>query len=127
MSIDCYCDYETPTIYRSDTRRAKKRYGCEECSGEIFPGEIHEYHFGMCDGNSYFGRTCIHCVEIRRWVTGNIPCFCWAHGNMMEDARNAIDEAVYRAREETVGLKFGFLRRVFLRDKFNASHKLETV
>lgn len=121
MNIDCYCDYDSPEVYRSDIRKGRKQYSCYECAGKILPGDVHEYHFGVMEGNSYSGRTCIHCVEIRKYVRGNVPCFCWAHGNMLEDATNTIDEARYRAPDETVGLKFGFLRRVVLRDRFNTS------
>ena len=124
MSYDCYCDYDSPEIYRSSRPRARKEYGCYECAARILPGEIHEYHFGVQYGDSYSGRTCMKCVEIREWVTGNIPCFCWAHGNMIEDARGAIDEACYRAPEETVGIRFGFARRLHQRDRFNQSRSL---
>ena len=119
MSIDCFCDYDSPEVYRSNMRKARKQYHCYECSAKILPGDVHEYHFGVMYGDSYDGRTCAKCVEIRNCVTGNIPCFCWAHGNMIEDAREAINEACYRAPDETVGLRFGFLRRLSIRDKFN--------
>lgn len=123
MSYDCYCDYDSPEVYRSKRVKARKEYGCEECAGRIYPGDVYEYHFGVQYGDSYSGHTCIKCVEIRDWVTGNIPCYCWAHGNMFEDASNAIDEACYRAPEETVGIRFGFLRRKHERDEYHKARR----
>lgn len=123
MTYDCYCDYDRPEVYRSDIRKARKEYGCYECAGKILVGDKHEYHFGVMYGDSYNGRTCIKCVEIRDWVMGNIPCLCWAHGNMMEDARSAIDEAYYRAPQETVGIRFGFARRLHMRDEYHRQRK----
>ena len=116
---DCVCDYDSPEVYRSKTVKARKQYGCYECAGKIFPGDIHEYYFGVMYGDSYSGRTCAKCVEIREWVKGNIPCFCWAHGNMIDDARSSIDEACYRAPDETVGIRFGFARRLHQRDEYH--------
>ena len=43
---------------------------------------------------------------------------------MIEDARGAIDEACYRAPNETVGIAFGFARRLYLCDRFHKNRAL---
>jgi ADP-ribose pyrophosphatase YjhB (NUDIX family) len=43
---------------------------------------------------------------------------------MIDDAKEAIEEAKYRAPDETAGLKFGFLRRLVIRDNLNRSRRL---
>ncbi len=69
-------------------------------------------------------KTCQGCRDIRQWVQNNVPCLCWAHGNTIEDCREAVQEAHYRAPEETRGLRFGFLRRLAMRDKRNQSRRI---
>lgn len=113
MSIDCYCDYDMPDYYRAKIRRARKEHHCYECGRTIKAGEQYEDAFGVYRGEStYHPKTCERCVNIRIWVTNNVPCFCWSHGNMIEDAKDAVDEACFRAPLETVGLRFGLLRRL---------------
>ena len=123
MTYNCTCDYDLPKIYWAKVRRARKEYSCYECGSKILPGDLYEYAFGLYDygDKPYQPRTCEHCVDIRMWVKNNVPCFCWAHGNMIEDAKEAVNEAHYRAPQETVGLRFGLLRRIELRDRFHAA------
>lgn len=111
MSVDCFCDYDPPSVYRRQIVTARKPHKCYECSGEIGPGEQYEYVFGIWEGCADVFKTCERCYDIRQWVKNNVPCFCWAHGNMLDDAECAIDDAFWRAPLETVGLRFGFLRR----------------
>jgi hypothetical protein len=114
MSIDCYCDYDPATIYSASKPKARKAHRCDECGTEIKPGCQYENVFGVWDGHGSTWKTCERCYDLRQWVTNNVPCFCWCHGNMIEDAAEAIYEAQHRAPSETVGLHFGFLRRRFL-------------
>lgn len=121
--IDCICDYDPAQVYRREARAARKQYCCGECGGTIMPGELYEYTFGVWDGSASTFRTCERCRDIRQWVQNNVPCFCWAHGNLDEDAREAVEDAVVRAPEETVGLRFGLLRLKVQRRRFNASRR----
>lgn len=123
MSYDCSCDYDPPEFYRMAIRRARKPHKCEECNGPILPGDAYEYASGKWEG--YFSTffTCEACRDLRVWVKNNVPCLCWAHGNGDEDMKEAIDEAYWRAPDEVVGLKFGFLRRKILRDRRNAARR----
>lgn len=108
---ECYCDYDPPEFYHKETRKARTPKKCFECRGPIAPGERYEHVCGKWDGRLNTYRTCDRCLELRDFVQGNVPCYCWAHGNIFDDARDAIEDAIYRAPDETRGLLFGFLRR----------------
>lgn len=108
--MDCYCDYDSPQVYSSRKVRARKDYRCYECSAPIKAGDLHEYVFGVSDGYTYQPRTCLSCVGIRQFVAINIPCFCWVHGNVLDDAKSAIEQAYQVAPDEVRGLYFGFGR-----------------
>lgn len=123
MSYDCVCDYDPPEFCRVSKPRARTQHKCAECGGPIMAGEQYEYVFAKWYGEIDTYKTCERCYDIRKWVKNNVPCLCWAHGNMIEDCREAVDEAHYRAPAETAGLRFGFLRRVVARDKFNAARR----
>jgi hypothetical protein len=110
VTLDCSCDYDPPQVYSSRMVRARKEYRCYECRAKIAVGEQHEYAFGVSDGWTYQPRTCTHCVGIRKFVATNIPCFCWAHGNLIDDCRNIIQASYEQAADEVAGLAFGFGR-----------------
>lgn len=110
MSLDCYCDYDPPSVFSDKIVKARKPHRCDECCREIRTGEQYLYAFGVWDGYASSWHTCSHCREIQKFVSINIPCFCWTYGNMLEDAEEAISEAYYRAADEVRGLRFGFGR-----------------
>lgn len=109
---DCFCDYDPPAFCRIKVVQARKEHKCFECCRIIMPGEAYEAVFGVWDGMSGTFKTCSHCLDIRRFVENSVPCFCWAHGNVLEDARDAIADAYFRARNEVKGLAFGYGRLV---------------
>lgn len=121
--MDCYCDYDIPQVYRKRIPTARKRHRCYECGGAITIGEKYEYVASLCDGDFGTFKTCERCIDIRVWVKNNAPCFCWGHGNMIEDAREAIGDAWWRAPEETTGIRFGLLRRIAKRDRLNKARE----
>lgn len=121
--IDCFCDYDPPSFYNSAIRKARKPHKCEECSGSILRGEKYEYVSGKWDGFVSQFKTCERCVDLRMWVKNNVPCFCWAHDNLHDDMRETVQSAAWRAKDETVGLQFGLLRRLRAIDKFNATRR----
>ena len=123
MSSDCSCDFDQPAFYNRTTPRARKPYRCEECNGQILPGEQYERVTGKWEGYVDTYLTCERCVDLRTWVQNNVPCLCWSHGGGDEMMAEAIDDAIDRAPDETAGLKFGFLRRKVLRDRHNAAAK----
>ena len=118
MTLDCYCDYDPPTVYRSSMQRAAKVYRCEECSARILPGEQYEYVFGVYDGYASTFRTCSDCVALRKWLRTNVPCFCWAHGNLIQDCRDTIDAAYQKAADEDRCLAVG-VGRLLVKAKRN--------
>ena len=121
--MDCYCDYEPSDFYSATQPVARKVHRCEECGGPVLPGEKYERAFVVTYGHADTFKTCARCVDLRTWVKNNVPCLCWAHGNLNEDLREAVDEARWRAPEETVGLWFGFMRRVVARRKHNELYR----
>lgn len=123
MSYDCSCDYDPASVYTATRPKARKSHKCEECGGPIKPGETYERVFGVWDGYASTFKTCERCFDLRQWVKNNVPCFCWAHGNMLDDADEAVAEARWRARDETVGLRFGFLRRREMIRRHNREHR----
>lgn len=120
MSYDCACDYEPAEVYQAAIRKARKEHVCDECGAKIIPGDRYENVFGVWEGYGSTWKTCEHCRDIRQWVKNNVPCLCWAHGNTIEDCKEAVSEAAYRAPNEARGLRFGLLRRIVARDKFYA-------
>jgi hypothetical protein len=112
MSV-CYCDdYDRPEFYIVEMRKARKPHKCLECRNIIAPGEVYENTRGKWSGYAPQSfKTCPRCCALRMWVERNIPCVCWSHGDMLENARDAIAAATDRAAEETKGLKFEFWRK----------------
>lgn len=109
MSYGCYCDYDSySTIYEATiVKAARKEHECYECRRRILPGESYESVFAVTDGEASTTKTCSHCLALREWVKAHVPCFCWAHGNVMEDAI----ETARGYAHEAPGLLFGAYRR----------------
>lgn len=109
---DCYCDYDPPEWCRSTVQRSRRERRCEECNCLIAAGEMYEYTAGKWEGyvSSFF--TCLGCRDLRVWVQNNVPCACWEYGNLHESLKYSIEDACFRAPEETKGLWFGFIRRL---------------
>jgi hypothetical protein len=112
--MSCYCDYDYdyPEFYIQNIHKARSRHKCDECGTRIFPGEKYENVRAKWDGCVSTWKTCQHCVDLRTWVQNNVPCVCWVHGEIFENAREAVSEAQYRAPEETGGLRFALARRI---------------
>ncbi len=110
--MGCSCDYDPPEFWHRATRSAKKPYRCAECGGLIDAGDRYEYVSGKWEGWLGHFRTCSRCVTLRQWLTNSLPCFCWAHGNMLEDAKEAVADAVFRAGDEVDGIRFGLGRHL---------------
>ena len=56
----------------------------------------------------YQANTCERCLDVREFVAAHVPCFCWAHFNLIDDCRETVEEYAH----ETVGLYFGAHRRI---------------
>ena len=113
MSDDaCYCDYDAPRWYRSKIVKARKVHKCYECQCRIKPGERYERAVGMHD-SVYSCATCERCLALREYVKAHVPCFCWAHGSIHEDAI----ETAQHYSHEAPGLLFGAYRRKIFADR----------
>jgi hypothetical protein len=119
--MDCYCDEgDPPRFYWSRRPKSRKEWKCDECGGSSKSGERYERVTASWEA-PYIDTftTCARCVDLRTWVENNIPCLCWSHGNSDQAMAEAIEDATFRAPDETRGLWFGFLRRKVLRDRHN--------
>lgn len=121
MTADCYCDYDSPSFYSQVMRKARKRHRCDECRGEIIPGQKYEHASGLWDGDLLDFKTCLSCKDLVTWTKNNVPCLCLVHGEMIEKCKEAIVDAQYRAPDETKGLYFAFLRRLFRLKRMRAA------
>ena len=92
--MDCYCDFEPPIFYRRAMPVARKQHRCHECGHAIAPGEKYERVRALWErGQSpQTIHTCPRCLALRDYAKDNLPCFCEAHGNLIEDAMEAIRE-----------------------------------
>ena len=113
MDSDCFCDYESPAVYSPRSiKSARKSHKCDECFKEIRVGESYERVWGIWERPDTF-LTCCRCLELRNFVQQNVKCFCWAHGNIIEDAI----ETAGAYHEAGNGLLFGAYRRKVLIDR----------
>ena len=104
---ECVCDWEQPDFYRSQQIRARKAHKCYECARVIYAGEHYEYTIGKWEGEVNTFKMCSHCLGLREYISAHVPCFCWLHGSMIDDAIEAAQEWSH----EAPGLLFGAYRR----------------
>lgn len=109
--MECFCDYDPPEFYwATKVKAARKEHHCDECQRTIKPGESYESVRGKWDGDVSMARTCQKCLDLREWVKAHVPCFCFAHHNVREDAI----ETARGWAHEAPGLLFGAYRREVL-------------
>lgn len=109
---ECYCNYDMPSVYVQETRKARKEHKCAECGSNIKPGQQYEHTFGIWDGHLDRIKTCQHCVDMREFVRAHVPCFCWEHHNLHECCFDTAREYA----NEAPGLLFGTYRRSIRRE-----------
>lgn len=92
MNDYCYCDPgETPAFYGKSTPKARASHKCTECGRLIAPGESYERVTGKWDGRLDTFKTCCRCVALRTHIQAHVPCFCWEHGNLLENFRDEVE------------------------------------
>lgn len=121
--MSCYCDYDAPEFFTVTRPKARKQHKCYECSGVIVPGEKYESTSGKWDGWLDTFKVCARCAAMRKWLLNNLPCFCWAYGNLWEDAKSAVEDAAWRAKNEVAGVGFGLGRHMVQIKRYNAQHR----
>lgn len=80
-----------PEVHRAKIVRARKAHRCDECGRPIAAGERYEYVFSIFEGDWYTNHTCVHCVEVRRWL--DVACRGWIYTAVHEDIREHWDES----------------------------------
>lgn len=101
---ECFCDYEPATFYDRQTPKARKLHQCEECGHAIQAGETYEKVTGKWDGSVGRFKTCSRCTALRDHIKAHVPCFCWAHGNLLGDCRTEVEHLPPEA--DGTGLRF---------------------
>lgn len=89
MNEACFCDYDSPILYvKQEVKAARVSHRCYECSKTIKPGEGYERVRAIWERGDapQTVATCQRCLALREWVKAHVPCFCWAHGNIIDDA-----------------------------------------
>ena len=109
MSDACFCDYDNPDFYDTQSIKAAKiAQCCDECHRTISVGESYERTFVKWEGEVNVYKTCARCLAVKEWVAAHVPCFCWAHGNILNDARETVSEYWHEAPD----FWFGWGRRL---------------
>lgn len=109
MSDACYCDYdERPDVYHAKIMGARTKHKCYECGGGIVPGQRYERAAMLYGGSWEVAKTCGLCLEAREYIKAHAPCFCWAHGSMLDDAKDTVNEYGH----ESAGFYIGAMKRV---------------
>ena len=88
----CDCNFDLPRVYRRETVRARKQYRCYECGIAICVGERHEAVTALYDDCWQQIRTCLDCVESRKFVMQATNCNCWLHGGLFEEITCAFED-----------------------------------
>jgi len=87
----CWCDYEPFEFYHLESHVARKVHRCAECGRAIAPGETYEKVRAKWDGMVDTIKTCCRCIALREHIKAHVPCFCWAHHHLLDDARNEME------------------------------------
>lgn len=75
---------------------------------QILCGEGYERVFGVWDGYAQTFCTCRFCLELREWAIISVPCFCWSHGDLLQEIRELVQEVSYKVP----GMFFEYGRKV---------------
>lgn len=90
--MGCYCDYEQAKAYWPSRPIARKAHRCEECGRQIRTGERYERVRAIwADGAATFS-TCVYCMAQRDLIEAVADCFCWQHGNLLDDIQCWLDD-----------------------------------
>lgn len=84
FEIDDY-NVNGPDFFQERISKARKKYRCCECGGDIKPGDPYERVSGKWDGEVSNIRTCILCSRIRKDL-----CRSWTYGELREVIREEL-------------------------------------
>ena len=90
--MGCHCDVNQATVYWPSRPVARKTHRCYECGRQIRPGERYERVRGIwSDGPATFC-TCVWCLAQRDRIEAAAECFCWEHGNLLDNIHCWLDD-----------------------------------
>jgi hypothetical protein len=84
---DCY-DYDPPSVYRQQARRARKPHKCCDCGAEIKPGDEYLSIFGVWEGEAESFCMCLLCEDMRT----QCEFACVPLGRMVNDIYSRPDD-----------------------------------
>lgn len=70
-------------FHKATMRTARKQHVCQECGRMIEPGESYEFVAAKYDGDLWTGKTCAHCVAVRKWLIE--VCGGYIYGGVRDD------------------------------------------
>lgn len=62
---------ETPSAFKTVTRKARKEHKCCECRDDIYIGEEYQYSSGIWDGEPDSFKQCLCCAKVMRAVASS--------------------------------------------------------
>lgn len=86
----CMTDYDRPSLYVSENRKARKEHRCLECFRVIHAGEQYQHVRGVWDGEPGTYKTCAHCLVGQKLLQDE--CGGFSHGAIDEDLEEHISE-----------------------------------
>ena len=108
----CECDYVRPDVYERTRPVARKLHRCDECAGQILPGEVYRRDFGVWDGEARTYKTCLDCDQFHGWaVEQNGDDICYGFGNMIHDVGDCLDEMGDRTVMAEMRMRWSEVRR----------------
>ena len=107
IEMDCYCDYKPAEFYHVTRPLARKEHKCYECGYRIQPGERYERVRTKWEGEVVVCKTCVYCLEMRDFLETRLDCFCWHHGNLIEDMIETVRDDPHNP--PGLGMAFGRL------------------
>jgi hypothetical protein len=84
----CSCDFDPPTVHRSEQRTARKQHRCAECPAVIAPGDRYVAEASLTDGSWGSWKLCMPCHEMAQAFVDDENAAgetaCWAIGGLAE-------------------------------------------
>lgn len=108
----CMIDYadERCIVLHEGNPTARKQHTCSECGRTIRVGETYENACLLYDGTKSTSKTCVHCQEVRRWLSRE--CGGWCYGGVEEDiAEHAHEGYGWPVARMAVGMRTHWTRR----------------
>ena len=96
--IDVDIDYGLSESLADEKRKAQKPHKCNECGGDICPGDTYAYYKGIYEGDIFTNKTCLDCLSIRETFFAGYYYF----GQILEDFHEFINETQGQIAEDCI-------------------------